>query len=96
MIGAVHEGAAAMCARVLEFTRLEEGDDRRLTVGADHELAFDGNIGAGVLRIARVVGMLDPDHLAFVAGDGVGRRCRRSRLAGGDQGRDAQDSGEEE
>ena len=96
VIGAVREGAPAMCARVLEFARLEEGDDRRLAVGADHDLALDGDVGTRVLRIARVVGMLDPDHLAFVAGDGVGGRCRRCRLTCGNQGRDGQGSGEEE
>ncbi len=74
MIGAVREVAAAMRARVLEFTRLEEGDDCRLAVGADHDLAIDGDVGTGVLCIARVVGTLDPDHLAFAAGDGGGGR----------------------
>ncbi len=96
MIGAVGEGAAAMRAVVLELPRLEEGDHRGLAVGADHDLSFNGYVGTRVLCIARVVGMLNPDHLAFIAGDGAGQRCRRCRLTGVHQSRDAQGSREEE
>ena len=55
-----------MRAVVPELTGLEEGHDRRFAIGADHDLAFDGDVGPRVLCVARIGRMLDPDHLAFI------------------------------
>lgn len=85
-----------MRAMVLELAGLKEGNDRRFTIGADHDLALDGNGGPGVLCIAGVKRLLDPDHLALVTGNGVGGRCRGCRLAGAKQRGDPQHSKEDE
>ena len=96
VISAVVERAPAMRAMVLELTGLEEGDDRRLAVGTDHHLALDRDVGTGVLRIARVIEMLDPDDLAFAAGNGVRRWRGWGHLAGAQQCRDSEGSKEEQ
>ena len=96
MIGAVRETSPAMRAMMLELPGLEEGDDSRLAVRADHDLALDGNISSGVLCVARVEGVLDPDHLALATGNCIGGRCRWCRLAGAKQRGDSQYSKEDE
>jgi len=92
VVGAVREGASAMRATVLELAGLEEGDDSRFAIGALHDLTFHWDVNPRVLCIARVIGVLHPDHFTFVAGDGIGRGCRRSRLTGAQQGCDSQSS----
>lgn len=81
MVSAVRQGTPAMRAVVLELPRLEEGDDCRLTVGTDHDLALDRDVGGRVLRIAGIIGVLYPDHFTHVAGNCVGGMQRWLGLA---------------